>query len=33
MDMISPTDFIEEPISRETPANLVKSQRGILQMI
>jgi hypothetical protein len=30
--MISPTDFMLEPIWRDTPANLVKSQRGILQI-
>ena len=27
--MISPTDFMLEPISRLTPTNFVKSQRGI----
>ena len=32
MDMISPTDFMLEPILRLTPLNFVRSQRGILQM-
>ena len=33
MDMISPTDFIDDPMRRLTPANLVRSQRGILHIM
>ena len=32
IDIISPTDFMLEPILRLTPANLVRSHLGILQM-
>ena len=30
MAITSPTDFIAEPMSRETRSNLARSQRGIL---
>ena len=33
IDMISPTDFMLDPIWRDTPANLLRSQRGILQIM
>ena len=33
MAITSPTDFMLDPSSRETPLNLPRSQRGILQTI